>query len=75
MYKKILLLILVLVSLSVSAQTFTDSNLPIVVIETDGGANIPDEPKVPGSMKIIWHPSSFPSGILVYIPLMLFLVV
>ena len=55
MYKKILLLILVLVSLSVSAQTFTDSNLPIVVIETDGGANIPDEPKVPGSMKIIWH--------------------
>ncbi len=55
MYKKILLFILVLFSLSVSAQTFTDSNLPIVVIETDGGANIPDEPKVPGSMKIIWH--------------------
>ncbi len=39
-----------------AAQTFTDSNLPIVVIETDGGANIPDEPKVPGTMKIIWHP-------------------
>ena len=55
MYKKILLFILVLFSLSVSAQTFTDSNLPIVVIETDGGANIPDEPKVPGSMKIVWH--------------------
>lgn len=31
------------------------SNLPIVVIETDGGIEIPDEPKVLGSMKIIWH--------------------
>lgn len=40
---------------TVMAQTFTDSNLPIVVIETDGGINIPDEPKVPGTMKIIWH--------------------
>jgi len=39
----------------VTAQTFTDSNLPIVVIETDGGASIPDEPKVLGTMKIIWH--------------------
>lgn len=37
------------------AQNFTDSNLPIVVIDTDGGVNIPDEPKVLGTMKIIWH--------------------
>jgi spore coat protein CotH len=37
------------------AQILTDSNLPIVVIETDGGVNIPDEPKVLGTMKIIWH--------------------
>lgn len=44
-----------LMSLSVAAQSFTDSNLPIVVIETDGGANIPDEPKILGTMKIIWH--------------------
>ena len=44
-----------LLSINVLAQNFTDSNLPIVVIETDNGANIPDEPKVPGSMKIIWH--------------------
>lgn len=29
--------------------------MPIVVIETDGGANIPDEPKILGTMKIIWH--------------------
>ena len=44
-----------LCSLIVSAQTLTDSNLPIVVIETDGGVNIPDDPKVSGTMKIIWH--------------------
>ena len=37
------------------SQILTDSNLPIVVIETDGGANIPDEPKVLATMKIIWH--------------------
>ena len=55
MNKNILAFLLVWLSLSVSAQNFTDSNLPIVVIETDGGANIPDEPKVLGTMKIIWH--------------------
>ena len=55
MKKNIIAFLLVLISLSVSAQNFTDSNLPIVVIETDGGVNIPDEPKVPGTMKIIWH--------------------
>ena len=38
------------------AQILTDSNLPIVVIDTDGGVSIPDEPKVLGTMKIIWHP-------------------
>ena len=37
------------------AQIFTDSNLPIVIIETDGGVPIPDEPKVLANMKIIWH--------------------
>ena len=41
--------------LTTTAQEFTSSNLPIVVIETDGGAAIPDEPKILGSMKIIWH--------------------
>ena len=40
----------------VSGQILTDSNLPIVVIETDGGVTIPDEPKVLGTMRIIWHP-------------------
>lgn len=55
MNKRILAVLLVLFSLSAAAQNFTDSNLPIVVIETDGGANIPDEPKIQASMKIIWH--------------------
>lgn len=34
-------------------QTLTDSNLPIVIITTDGGATIPDEPKLKATMKII----------------------
>ncbi len=34
-------------------QTLTDSNLPIVIISTDGGLNILDEPKVKATMKII----------------------
>ena len=55
MNKNIIAFILVFLSLSVSAQNFTDSNLPIVVIETDGGVTIPDEPKVLATMKIIWH--------------------
>ena len=41
--------------LSGFGQILTDSNLPIVVIETDGGVAIPDEPKVLATMKIIWH--------------------
>ena len=56
MYKiLVFILAFTLLSINVLAQNFTDSNLPIVVIETDGGVNIPDEPKVSGSMKIIWH--------------------
>lgn len=48
--------LMMLVSVVAQAQILTSSNLPIVVIETDGGVSIPDEPKVPGTMKIIWHP-------------------
>ena len=55
MKKHFLVFLSFILTFSVSAQNFTDSNLPIVVIETDGGANIPDEPKVLGTMKIIWH--------------------
>ena len=55
MKNSIIAIIFVFLSMTVAAQTFTDSNLPIVVIETDGGASIPDEPKVLATMKIIWH--------------------
>ena len=37
------------------SQAFTDSNLPIVIIHTDKGAEIPDEPKIPASMKVIFN--------------------
>ncbi|GLU54345.1 CotH kinase family protein [Dyadobacter frigoris] len=37
------------------SQTFTDSNLPIVIINTDGSASIEDDPKIGASMKIIYR--------------------
>ena len=52
---RIIILALLLLPEMTFAQNFTDSNLPIVVIETDGGVAIPDEPKVLATMKIIWH--------------------
>lgn len=33
---------------------FTGSNLPLILIDTYG-TSIPDEPKIPGTMKIIYH--------------------
>lgn len=53
--KKLVFILSFLVPILSVAQNFTDSNLPIVVIETDGHVSIPDEPKVLGTMKIIWH--------------------
>lgn len=55
MKKIVLVLSLLFIQMLSMAQSFTDSNLPIVIIETDGGVPIPDEPKVLGNMKIIWH--------------------
>ena len=40
---------------SLWAQTFTDSNLPILVITTDDGASIPDEPKTTAHLGVLWH--------------------
>jgi hypothetical protein len=37
------------------SQLFTDSNLPIVIINTDGNAEIPDSPRVLANMKIIYR--------------------
>lgn len=34
---------------------FTSSNLPLIFIETEGGAQIPDEPKIAASMKIVYR--------------------
>jgi len=45
--------LLIIFSWSVNAQSFTDSNLPIVIINTDGGTPIIDNPRVLASMKII----------------------
>lgn len=50
-------LLLIFGMLSVSkahTQTFTDSNLPIIIINTDGGASILDAPRILASMKIIY---------------------
>ncbi|MBO7460432.1 MAG: hypothetical protein J6T53_05975 [Bacteroidales bacterium] len=48
--KKLFVILLFWIPILSVAQTFTDSNLPIVVIETDGHVTIPDEPKVLGTM-------------------------
>jgi hypothetical protein len=40
---------------NIGAQDFTDSNLPIVIINTDGTAPIVDDPRVLASMKIIYR--------------------
>jgi hypothetical protein len=61
---KLFLLIstLFLYAIFTSAQTYTNSNLPIVIIDTDKNPNtgrpleIPDEPKIPATMKIIFRP-------------------
>ncbi|MBE9464510.1 CotH kinase family protein [Dyadobacter subterraneus] len=53
--KTSLFCLLLLLSLSAASQTFTDSNLPIVLINTDGGASIVDDPKIGASMKIIYR--------------------
>ncbi|MCX6320472.1 MAG: CotH kinase family protein [Bacteroidia bacterium] len=37
------------------SQTFTDSNLPIVILNTDGGVEIRDTPRVLATMKIIYR--------------------
>jgi len=51
----IVIFLLLILSGSVSAQVLTDSNLPIVIINTDGGVSIPDNPRVQATMKIIYR--------------------
>lgn len=59
---KFFVLMLLFSSLEIQSQTFTDSNLPIVVISTDidpvtnQPIEIPDDPKILATMKIIKRP-------------------
>ncbi|MBC7748024.1 MAG: CotH kinase family protein, partial [Methylotenera sp.] len=50
----IVLLTFFLFQNSIKAQVFTDSNLPIIIINTDNAQEIPDEPDVFGTMKVIY---------------------
>jgi len=60
--KNLYILLFFICTTTAKAQVFTNSNLPIVIITTDKDPNtglptiIPDEPKVLGSMKIIYRP-------------------
>ena len=53
--KKICIIISVLFTMNLRAQTvnLTKSNLPIIVINTNG-ITIPDEPKINANMKVFW---------------------
>ncbi len=50
-----LLFYVITLPVKVTAQDFTSSNLPIILINTDGNIEIPDDPKIPASMKIIYN--------------------
>lgn len=52
-----ILLIGFLLPITITAQTLTDSNLPIVIINTDYNREIPDDYKVLAIMKIISRPN------------------
>jgi hypothetical protein len=55
LYRFFVIIIVVFVNgLAVTAQPFTSSNLPIIVINT-GGLDIPDEPKMTADMGIIYN--------------------
>jgi hypothetical protein len=58
--KTFYIILITLIGLHISpgdcqAQIFTDSNLPIVIITTDNAKPIVDDPRVPGTMKIIYR--------------------
>ncbi|MBN1108556.1 MAG: CotH kinase family protein, partial [Bacteroidales bacterium] len=48
-----LICFVVIFTVYAGAQAFTDSNLPIVIINTDGAVNIPDSYRILATMKII----------------------
>ena len=54
MKKALHITLLVLCVAIARGQYITSSNLPIVIINTDNGASIPDEPKIGATMKILY---------------------
>src|SRR6187402_1649428 len=64
MLRTIILMLALLSFLPSKSQNFTDSNLPIVIINTDFDPDthlplpIPDDPRVLASMKIIQRPAN-----------------
>lgn len=54
MKKTLHIVFLVLCAAIARGQYISSSNLPIVIINTDNGASIPDEPKIGATMKILY---------------------
>lgn len=51
----LILLLIIICKFDVYGQVFTESNLPIIIINTDNSQAIQDEPRVLGTMKIIYN--------------------
>ena len=54
MKKFLFLIIFAITIIGGNAQYISSSNLPIIIISTDNGASIPDEPKIGATMKILY---------------------
>jgi hypothetical protein len=50
----IFFIVFLLFQTTTKAQVFTESNLPIVIINSDNAQEIPDEPSIFGDMKVIY---------------------
>ena len=54
MKRTLFLVITILIAIIARGQYISSSNLPIIIINTDNGASIPDEPKIGATMKILY---------------------
>ncbi|MEY3050389.1 MAG: hypothetical protein RLY31_174 [Bacteroidota bacterium] len=57
-----LLLALVFARPLAAQVSLSESHLPVVVIQTIPPGEIPDEPKIPAHMGIVWHPDGSPNS-------------
>ena len=55
------LLLLAIILPAFAFGQLVNSNLPIVIIETEGGQPIPNEPKITAHMGIIWNQDDYNS--------------